>query len=60
MATLLQQGPAQTSGYMIAGFSIIIGLIGVYVMSLFLRLRKIDRAIGILRESLKDEASDLR
>jgi CcmD family protein len=46
----LQQGPAQTTNYMIAGYTVIFGVILLYVLSLFLRNRNLKRDLETLQE----------
>lgn len=48
--TLLQEGPANTTGYMIAGYTVIFGSMLVYLVSLFLRARNLTQDY----ETLKD------
>ena len=46
----LQQGPAQTTNYMIAGYTVIFGVILFYVLSLYLRHRNLKRDLDTLQE----------
>ena len=46
----LQQGPAQTTNYMIAGYTVIFGVILFYVLSLYLRYRNLKRDLDTLQE----------
>jgi hypothetical protein len=46
----LQQGPAQTTNYMIAGYTVIFGVILFYVLSLYLRNRNLKRDLDTLQE----------
>jgi len=41
LSLLTQSGPAQTTDYMIAGFSVILGVMAVYLISLWLRKRNL-------------------
>jgi CcmD family protein len=50
---LFQQGPANTLGYMIAGYAVIFGVIGIYVVSLVIRRRNLQRDIEMLEDSQK-------
>jgi len=54
MESLLQQGPAQTQNYMIAGFLVIFGMIGFYILSLIFRRRMLNREITPLQELLRE------
>ncbi|HEX9796954.1 MAG TPA: hypothetical protein VGA52_08180 [Anaerolineales bacterium] len=51
---LLQEGPADTLGYMLLGYGVILGIMAVYLVNLLLRFRNLrqDRA---LLEDLVDE-----
>jgi hypothetical protein len=50
---LFQEGPVNTLGYMIAGFAVIFGVMGVYVISLLIRYRNLRQEIEILEDSQK-------
>jgi hypothetical protein len=45
---LLQQGPAATTGYMILGFIVILGLITGLIVSMVVRRRNLDRDLDLL------------
>lgn len=47
---LLQQGPADTLTYMIAGYVVIFGVILVYLVSLAIRNRNFNQDLEILNE----------
>lgn len=47
---LLQEGPAETTGYMIFGFSIIFGTMIIYLFSLFSRWRNLKKDKELLEE----------
>jgi hypothetical protein len=55
----LQQGPAQTTNYMIAGYTVIFGVILFYVLSLYLRDRNLQRDLDTLQE-LDNKTNSLR
>ena len=40
---ILQQGPIETTNYMIAGYTVIFGVMAIYLVSLFLRRRNLQR-----------------
>lgn len=44
----LQSGPAQTMNYMIAGFTVIFGLMGLYLLSMAVRTRNLEREVDLL------------
>ena len=46
----------ETTNYMIAGYIVIFGIMTIYVVSLFLRRRKLEQEIKILQEL--DNSSD--
>ena len=50
---LLQEGPAQTSNYMIAGYVVIFGVMLVYLASLYIRQRNLKQDLEVL-EDLED------
>ncbi|MBN1666030.1 MAG: hypothetical protein JW862_03050 [Anaerolineales bacterium] len=47
---LLQQGPAETTNYFIAGYTIIFLVMGLYVASYFIRFRNLRQEIQLLEE----------
>lgn len=50
MMLLIQQVPAQTTIYMIAGYSVIFGVMLVYIISLIVRNRNLKRDMQSLHE----------
>jgi hypothetical protein len=50
LTSLLQQAPAETTRYMIAGYSVIFGVMFFYIVSLFIRNRNLKRDIEMLKE----------
>jgi hypothetical protein len=46
----LQQGPAETTVYMIAGYTVIFGVMLLYLISLVLRRRRMARDLVALEE----------
>ena len=55
----LQEGPAQTGGYFVAGFLVIFGMMAVYLLSLYIRKRKLTRDLQELKrlETNTEEAA---
>jgi hypothetical protein len=51
----LFQAPPDTSQYMIAGYAIAFGVMLLYVASLFIRFRNLDRDMSMLEEMDKDK-----
>jgi hypothetical protein len=47
---LLEQGPAETTVYMIAGYSVIFGVMLLYLISLVVRRRRIAQDLAVLEE----------
>jgi hypothetical protein len=54
MDFFIQQGPANTTSYMIAGYTVIFGVMLIYLISLWLRQRNLQQDLEAL-ESLQDE-----
>jgi len=51
----LQDAPAQTTAYMIAGYTVIFGVIALYLISLFIRRRNLIQEMEILNDMVKEE-----
>lgn len=49
------QAPPDTSDYMIAGYAIAFGVMFLYVASLFIRSRNLNRDISVLEEMDKEK-----
>ena len=47
---LLQEGPAETSTYFIAGYAVIFGVMGFYLASLILRRRNMQQDLETLEQ----------
>ncbi len=54
-AQLLQETPAETTGYMIAGYAVIFGVMLLYVASLYIRKRNLIQDLEVLEEIEGDE-----
>ena len=50
MVLFLQQGPADTTGYMIAGYAVIFIVMLVYLASLMIRRRNLIQDLDVLQE----------
>ncbi len=50
MLFLLQEGPPQTGGYMIAGYIVIFGVLALYLVSLAARRRSLRQDLEALQE----------
>jgi hypothetical protein len=50
MLFLIQEGPAQTVGYMIAGYTVIFGVMALYLVSLVVRQRNLKQDLETLQE----------
>jgi len=46
----LQEGPAQTTNYMILGYVVIFGMMGLYGISLWIRQRSLRQDLAILQD----------
>lgn len=55
LSILLQEGPANTTSYMIAGYAIIFGVMLVYLISLLVRQRNLQRDLEVLEEIQVEE-----
>ncbi len=58
MDYLMLQQPAPTQPYMIAGFIVIFGMMGAYIMSLIIRRRNLKAQITIVQEILAAQEKD--
>jgi hypothetical protein len=54
MYLILQQGPADTTGYMIAGYAVIFTVMLAYLVSLAIRRRNLDQDLDVLQELEKE------
>ena len=54
-AYLLQEGPADTTSYMIAGYAIIFGVMLLYLISLLVRQRNLQKDLEVLEEIQTDQ-----
>jgi CcmD family protein len=50
MMDMLLNAPAQTGGYMIAGYTVIFSVMLFYIISLFTRRRSLEQDLEVLRE----------
>lgn len=48
--SMLQQAPAETTRYMIAGYSVIFSIMLLYIISIFVRRRNLNRDLKVLNE----------
>jgi hypothetical protein len=48
--TLLLQAPAETTRYLVAGYTVIFGIMSLYIISLVVRTRNLKRQLVMLRE----------
>ncbi|MCK5315703.1 MAG: hypothetical protein KAI94_09010 [Anaerolineales bacterium] len=55
LTQLLQEGPAETTGYMIAGYAVIFGVMLIYVASLYIRRRNLIQDLEVLQELQEEE-----
>ena len=52
---LLQDAPAETTGYMIAGYAVIFGLMLFYLISLVMRRRNLEQDLEVLEDLQKKD-----
>ncbi len=50
LLTLLQQAPAETTRYMIAGYAVILSVIFIYILSIAIRTRNLKRDMETLHQ----------
>jgi len=50
LTSILQQAPAETTRYMVAGYLVIFSVMSLYILSLFIRRRNLERELQILDE----------
>ncbi len=55
ITSLLQQAPAETTNYMIAGYSVIFSIMLLYVISIFIRRRNLNRDLETLSQLVSPE-----
>ncbi len=53
LLTLAQEGAAQTTGYMIAGYAVIFGSMLLYLVSVIMRRRSLEQDLEVLEEIQK-------
>lgn len=56
MFYLLQEGPAQTTSYFIAGYAVIFGVMALYLVSLIVRRRNLTQDLETLQELEKSQS----
>jgi len=52
---LLQEGPANTTSFMIAGYAVIFGVMLLYLISLLVRQRNLQKDLEVLEEMQGEE-----
>jgi hypothetical protein len=52
---LLQEGPANTTSFMIAGYAVIFGVMLLYLISLLVRQRNLQKDLEVLEEIQGEE-----
>jgi CcmD family protein len=55
LTSILQQAPAETTRYMVAGYSVIFSVMFLYIVSLVVRRRNLKRDLEILDEMEPNE-----
>ena len=54
----IQQAPANTVGYMIAGYAVIFSFILIYLVSLAIRRRNLKADLEVIQEMEKEKAQE--
>ncbi len=54
---LLQEGPIESFNYMVAGFTVILGAMGIFVYSLVSRTRRLLQEVSMLERIGEHESS---
>jgi len=52
LLNLIQSGPAETTNYFIAGYVVFFTVMGLYLLSLYLRTRNLKQELALLEEDL--------
>lgn len=52
---LFQQGPAETFNYMVLGYAVILGVMGVYIANIALRFRNMRHDLKVLQDIAEDQ-----
>ncbi len=55
LSVILQEGPADTTSYMIAGYAIIFGVMLIYLISLLVRQRNLQKDLDVLEEIQREQ-----
>ena len=55
MSLFFQEGPAETTAYMIAGYVVIFGVMLIYLASLYIRRRNLKQDLEVLQELEQNE-----
>jgi hypothetical protein len=50
LSLFLQEGPAQTTSYMVAGYIVIFGVMLIYLASLIVRKRNLNQDLELLQD----------
>ncbi len=53
--SIIQQAPAETTQYMLAGYIVILSIMLIYIISIFIRQRNLKRDLQTLNEIGKDK-----
>lgn len=57
-SSLFQEGPAETTAYMIAGYAVIFVVMAIYIISLWLRWRNLHRDQEMLQRLLPTQPNE--
>ena len=53
--SILQQAPAETTRYMVAGYTVIFTIMLLYILSMVVRSRKLERDLELLKEMEEEQ-----
>ncbi len=53
--SILQQAPAETTRYMVAGYAVIFTVMLLYILSMVIRTRKLERDLELLNEMEQEQ-----
>ncbi len=55
---LLQEGPAETFDFMVLAYTVILGTIAIFILSLRVRFRNLERDVDVLEQLEKKKNAD--
>jgi hypothetical protein len=55
LSLFLQEGPAETTSYMVIGYAVIFTVLAIYLFSLYVRNRNLDQDLQVLEELVQKD-----